>query len=293
MLELNRLYLMDCMEGMAQFPDGFFDLAIVDPPYGVGSVAYMPHTRQKAAGGYIDKYEVIIATLDMNQRRNIKTNIEHSNNTHTTITKFGDMNVAPGADYFKELFRVSKNQIIFGGNYYLLPPTRGFVIWRKPTVSENFSMAMCEYIWTSFNRNAKVVEFNPMQKPGMRFHPTQKPVDLYKWLIDKYAKLGDKILDTHAGSASSLAACQELGFEYIGFEIEPDYHALAAARLAEAKANTGGKDDTRSEVLGQQGSLLCPNQQPHRRDSAEAEKRELAGIVRADGGGGVPCRDGA
>lgn len=147
--------------------------------------------------------------------------------------------VAPGQDYFDELFRVSRNQIIWGGNYFDLPPTRCFLIWRKLTISEKFSMAMAEYAWTSFNSNAKVFEHVPQDNTGQRFHPTQKPVALYKWILSNYAKSGDKILDTHVGSASSLVACRELGFKYVGFEIDEDYYAMAKKRLdaAEAQGN--------------------------------------------------------
>lgn len=140
--------------------------------------------------------------------------------------------VAPGEDYFKELFRVSRNQIIWGGNYFTLPPTRCFLVWRKLTISENFSMAMAEYAWTSFKTNAKVFEAAPQGTTAeQRFHPTQKPVKLYSWVLDRYAKPGDRILDTHAGSASSLVACHRAGLPYWGFEIDPEYYARAKERL--------------------------------------------------------------
>lgn len=155
--------------------------------------------------------------------------------------KYGDgelsakhWDVAPPPEYFRELGRVSKNQIIWGGNYFDLPPTRCFLVWRKATISENFSMAMAEYAWTSFNENAKVFERAP-QDPG-RFHPTQKPVELYLWTLNLFAKPGDKILDTHAGSASSLVACHRLGFQYVGFEIEPAYYEKARDRLEREQA---------------------------------------------------------
>jgi len=230
---------MDCMDGMAQFPDKYFELAIVDPPYGVGSVTYIPGERENTCGGYIDKYNVIVATLDYNQRRKSKVDVVHGGNSKSTIDGFGDENVSPSPAYFKELFRVSKNQIIWGGNYFLLPPSRGFVIWRKTTVSESFSMAMCEYAWISFNANSKIFDGAPQGTVAdPRIHPTQKPVALYEWLMKNYAKPGDKILDTHVGSASSLIACHNLGYEYIGFEIDPDYHAAATERLEAVKAQT-------------------------------------------------------
>ena len=145
--------------------------------------------------------------------------------------------VAPGKEYFEELFRISRNQIIWGGNYFELPPTRCFLIWRKLTISENFSMAMCEYAWTSFNDNAKVFEYAPQGRPGdNRFHPTQKPVALYEWILNRYAKDGDTILDTHVGSASSLIACHNTNHKFVGFEIDDEYYQKAKARLDQETA---------------------------------------------------------
>ena len=236
-LNLTGFYNMDCMEGMKQIPDKYFDLAIVDPPYGVGSVTYMPRTRDNAFGGYIDKYEITIATLDANQRALTKVNVVHSQSSKETVKNFAEANASPCPEYFEELFRISKNQIIWGGNYFILPPSRGFVVWHKTTVSESFSMAMCEYAWVSFNSNSKMFSGAPQgSTKDPRFHPTQKPVALYKWLLANYAKAGDKILDTHVGSASSLIACYDMGFEYLGFELDEDYYRMATERLEKHKA---------------------------------------------------------
>ena len=157
----------------------------------------------------------------------------------TWASKFGkkiiSWDTAPKQDYFKELFRVSRNQIIWGGNYFNLPPTRCFLVWKKH-IPENFSMAMCEYAWTSFNANAKVFEYPSIDNSGMRFHPTQKPIQLYEWILRKYAHEGDKILDTHVGSASSLIACRNMGHKYVGFEIDEYYYNLAKKRLESAEA---------------------------------------------------------
>ena len=157
----------------------------------------------------------------------------------TWAEKFGKKiiawDVAPKQEYFDELFRISRNQIIWGGNYFELPPTRCFLIWRKTNVPEKFSMAMCEYAWTSFNENAKWFEMSAVGQQG-RFHPTQKPVELYKWILSNYAKDGDKILDTHVGSASSLIACEDMGFKYVGFEIDKEYYKLGMERLKKHKA---------------------------------------------------------
>ena len=192
-------YCMDCLDAMREFPDKFFELAIVDPPYG----QFNDDKRGHMGGGNAKKY------------------------------KYGKWDEAPAEEYFDELFRVSENQIIWGGNYLALPPTRCFVVWRK-FVPENFTLAMCEYAWTSFNENAKWIQMSPQDK--QRFHPTQKPIALYTWLLQNYAKRGDKILDTHVGSASSLIACHRMGFEFWGFELDADYYKAASERLAKEQA---------------------------------------------------------
>lgn len=130
--------------------------------------------------------------------------------------------VAPGKEYFDQLFRVSRNQVIWGGNYFPLPPARCFFIWEKTNIPEKFTMAMCEYAWTSFNMNAKIFRC-PSAGIQDRFHPTQKPVTLYKWIYQHCAKPGDKILDTHLGSGSSRIAAYDMGFDFTGYEIDKDY----------------------------------------------------------------------
>lgn len=191
-------YNMDCMDGMKEFPDKYFDLAIVDPPYGI----------------------------DINKSGRLKK----YNNTR----KRWDDNI-PGESYFNELFRVSENQIIWGGNYFYLPPTKCFLIWDKRQ-PENISFASCEFAWTSFDSVAKTFYMSPMNTDKNRVHPTQKPIALYDWILSKYAKPGYKILDTHVGSASSLIACHKNGYKYVGFELDPYYYKLAKQRL-EAEEN--------------------------------------------------------
>lgn len=146
--------------------------------------------------------------------------------------------VAPPAEYFEQLFRVSQNQVIWGGNYFYLPPTRCFVVYRKTNIPlKGFSMAPVEYAWTSFNRNACMIEaFAQGTTAEPRFHPTQKPVALYEELLERFAKPGDKILDTHVGSGSSLVACYNLHYDAWGFEIDPVYYRKASERLAEHTA---------------------------------------------------------
>lgn len=225
----SGFYNMDCMEAMKQFPDKFFDLAIVDPPYGDGN--------QKIGGGYGSDRGSTGTSIHY-QRKNCRK--PDGTWGYANWRDVGDeirkkiiaWDVAPEQDYFDELFRVSRYQIIWGGNYFNLPPSRNFIIWRKLSISENFSMAMAEYAWTNIVGNAKVFECAPQGKANeQRFHPTQKPVALYTWLLSKYAKPGDKILDTHVGSASSLIACHRAGLEYWGFEIDPVYYKAAKERL--------------------------------------------------------------
>jgi len=194
-LELNKLYNMDCMEGMKQFPDKYFELAIVDPPYGLPKDS--THGRGKLKNRILNN-----GSLELWDKQ-------------------------PPPEYFEELRRVSVNQIIWGGNYFDLPPTRGIICWDKCQPWENFSQ--WEMAWTSFSKPAALFKFDNRTKD--KIHPTQKPVELYKWLLSKFAKPGDKILDTHVGSASSLIACYEYGFDFIGFEIDKDYYEAAQKRL--------------------------------------------------------------
>ena len=194
-------YNMDCMEGMKQFPDKYFDLAIVDPPYR-------------------DMYENQ-PTKDM---RN-----------NGTMNNFGDK---PKKEYFEELFRVSKNQIIWGSNNFSLPNYKGFVVWDKQ-MPVNFTMSMAEiaYLSEGLSTISKIISL-PVHNQGYRFHPTQKPVALYEWLLNRYAKDGDIILDTHVGSASSLIACHKTNHNFVGFELDEHYYKLAKKRLDAELAQT-------------------------------------------------------
>ena len=196
MLELNKLYNMDCMEGMKQFPDKYFELAIVDPPYGIGATRGGNGSRRK-----------------MYDRSNSNAWDDEP----------------PKKEYWEELFRVSINQIIFGMNYFQLSPCKHFIVWDK-LQPDGVTFAQAELIWTSFRGTSKIIRLRSIGQKD-RFHPTQKPVALYKWLLKNYAKPGDKILDTHVGSASSLIACYDMGFEYIGFEIDKDYYEAAQERM--------------------------------------------------------------
>ena len=192
----------DNMALMSRYPDKYFELAIVDPPYGIG------------------------VNINMGRRKGDKKSKYH---------KFaGNDSSIPDKLYFQELFRVSKNQIIWGGNYmtdYLFPSSC-WLLWDKG-FSEEVTFAQFELAWTSFKTSAKKYDKHPNQLN--RIHPTQKPVALYKWLLKNYAKEGDKILDTHLGSGSIAIACYDLGFDLTACELDTDYYNAALKRINDHK----------------------------------------------------------
>ncbi len=191
----SEVFNMDCMELMARYPDKHFDLAVVDPPYGI----------------------------------NINHNIGRRKGDKPSINKkvLWD-NEIPTADYFVELFRVSNNQIIWGGNYFYMPPTKCFIIWHKPQMSEKVSFSMCEYAWASFDSTAKV--FYEYAIDNYRIHPTQKPVKLYDWIFNNYASEGQLILDTHLGSGSSRIAAHKNKLNFVGCELDKEYFDASVKR---------------------------------------------------------------
>lgn len=192
MIDLNN---QDCLEAMRQMTDNQFDLAIVDPPYGLGKAVVN-------SGGRFKRYE--------NKNGNWDTDI-------------------PSKEYFDELFRISKNQIIWGGNYFPLPPSKCFIVWDKKQ-PQGVSFAMAEFAWASFDKVAKIFRYRTQGQEG-RFHPTQKPVKLYEWILDNYAEEGQTILDTHLGSGSIALACHNRGYSLTGFEIDKEYFDAAQKRL--------------------------------------------------------------
>jgi len=205
---ISEAYNMDCMEYMQGLPDGYFNLVIADPPYGIG----------------IDR------TIQRKEGKNGFKKHKHTNWDEKIPTK----------EYFRELFRVSKNQIICGGNYMVeyLPPTMGWVFWYK--MQDNFSFGDGEFIFTSFQTKAKIFKYGRGKSGfaskgcGMsKIHPTQKPVALYKWLLKNYAKEGDKILDTHLGSGSSRIAAFDMGFDFYATELDKDYFDASVKRFNE------------------------------------------------------------
>ena len=187
-----KMYNEDCLKAMRLMPDNAYDLAIVDPPYGIG-----------------------ISSNPVRQQH---------------IKKDWDSSI-PNEEYFTELKRVSREQIIWGGNYFLdyLKSSQCFIIWDKKQPFD-FSLAMCEMAWSSFSKPAKMFRYSVLSERG-KIHPTQKPVKLYEWLLDNYAKEGDKILDTHLGSGSNAIACHNRGFDLTAYEIDNDYFEATSKRI--------------------------------------------------------------
>lgn len=212
---MNIVYNQDCMSGMAETPDKFYDLCICDPPYfkGVASVGFY--------GEKISKTGV---------KRGDYKSIE-----------YWDKNI-PGQEYFAELYRISKHQIVWGINYYEgFALNSGRIIWDK--VNDDSSFSKAEIASCSFHDSVQMFRYmwngmlqGDMKNKEKRIHPTQKPVALYKWLIQNYAKPGDKILDTHVGSGSIRIACDELGYEFTGYEIDEDYWKAQEKRFSQHKS---------------------------------------------------------
>ncbi len=187
----------DNMQLMARYPDKYFDLAIVDPPYGLGD-------KLTQGGTWSKKWQ----------------------------KKGADWDKLPNEEYFEELFRVSKNQIIWGANNFILPPSEYFLVWNKKQTVDNFAGA--EYAWVSMGLKtpAKIYDYGIHKHNHTdKIHPTQKPIDLYRYILDKYAKQGDKILDTHLGSGSIAIACHDYGFDLTACELDPDYYDSAIKRI--------------------------------------------------------------
>lgn len=200
----SEVFNEDCMVGMSRYPDKYFELAIVDPPYGIG--------------------------------RDGKPKSTSSHGGHKGYEFKGWDNEIPSPEYFTELFRVSKNQIIFGANYFAkyLPASSGWILWDK---GQRIDQADGELAFTSIAKPLRVFTLNrvAIQTDGA-IHPTQKPIKLYRWLLKNYAKENDKILDTHLGSGSSRIAAYDMGFDFTGFELDEDYFNAANKRFANFKS---------------------------------------------------------
>lgn len=215
---VSEVYNMDCVEGMKHCPDKYFDLAIVDPPYGINIAKRNSSIGQKKGQGKLTSYK----------------------------TKEWDSNT-PNKEYWEQLFRVSKNQIVFGANYFtdFLPPSKGWIVWDKRQ-PEGVSFAMAELAYTSFDKSVKMfscsrafignkVANNPAEaQKYIKIHPTQKPILLYDWILAKYAEKSQRILDTHLGSGSSRIASYFYGCHFVGFEIDEDYVKASDKRFKDA-----------------------------------------------------------
>ncbi len=188
----------DNMQLMARYPDKYFDLAIVDPPYGLGD-------KLTSGGTWSVKWQ----------------------------DKGADWDKTPSKEYWEQLFRVSKNWIVFGGNYFIehLPNCRSFIAWHKPYMDGMHSMSNVELALTSFDRNAKKISFNKDKGTDERIHVCQKPVQLYRWVLDNYAQPNDLILDTHLGSGSIAIACHDYGFDLTACELDAEYFNKAMERI--------------------------------------------------------------
>lgn len=216
-MPISEVYNMDCMEYMSQFPDKYFELAIVDPPYGI-------NYSQIAAKRSNTKYGKAAAAAG--------------------IYDYKDWDKeSPDNKYFINLIRVSKNQIIWGANHFIskIPfDSSCWIVWDKDNGSNGF--ADCELAWTSFDSAVRKYKYTwngmfqgDMKNKENRIHPTQKPVKLYKWLLTNYAKPGDKILDTHLGSGSSRIAAYDLGFDFYATELDKDYFEAQDKRFNQFK----------------------------------------------------------
>ncbi len=213
----SEVFNEDCMVGMSRYPDNYFELAIVDPPYGIGIASNGKlHNNSKYDRGF------------------------KRNKMYKSVV--WDSSI-PDSSYFTELFRVSKKQIIWGGNFFFdyLGSQRSFIIWYKKGKDTNPNFSPVEFAWTNCDGLPKVykidwIGFGYINSGEEKIHPTQKPVSLYRNLITDYAKQGDKILDTHLGSGSSRIAAYDMGFDFTGFELDEDYFNAANKRFANFKS---------------------------------------------------------
>ena len=202
---VSEVYLMDCISLMKHYPDNYFDLAIVDPPYGIG----------------MDGGNVGYKGFNNFEKKNWDKEI-------------------PSNEYFEELFRVSKNQIIFGGNYFGLPATRCYLVWDKGEGFYNRTYAECELAWTSLDANTCKIKHDPLAKGDYKgkIHHCQKPITVYDWIFSKYATEGMKILDTHLGSGSSRISANKAKLHFVGCEIDEEYFNKQNKRYEEFISQT-------------------------------------------------------
>lgn len=220
-------YNMDCMEYMKSVPDKFFDLAVVDPPYGINAPNMSMGTNMnRKHGGY--NGESIAQKL---KKRRLNQGAGKLKDRALNSMSCDWDCYPPKKEYFDELFRVSKNQVIWGGNYFDLPPTRGILCWDKIQPWENFSQF--ELAWTSFEVPAAIIHLSNTggANKEQKIHPTQKPLALYNWVFKKFAKPGYKVIDTHLGSGSSRISAYHLGLDFYSTEIDKEYFDMQEERF--------------------------------------------------------------
>lgn len=237
---MGKLIHADCVDFLKYLDDKSFDIAIVDPPYGINAPNMKMGSNPNRKG--IDNRGELqyggVSTAEKLKKGRLNSGAgKLKDRTLNTMNCEWD-NKKPSAEYFKQLFRVSKNQIIWGGNYFGLPPCRCFIVWNKEQPWENFSQA--EYAWTSYDRPSKV--FTHSNRGGAnqenKIHPTQKPVELYTYLLGRFAVFGDTILDTHSGSGSLAVACIKTGYDFLAIEKNREYYESSKKRIEAAMRQT-------------------------------------------------------
>ncbi len=226
----SLVYNTDCVQGMKLVPDKFFDLAVVDPPYGINApnMNMGSHPTRSRNDGH-GSGPGISTTQKMKGRLN-QGGGKLKNRT-LNKSEFDWDNETPDAEYWQELFRVSKNQVIWGGNYFPLPPTRCMLCWDKMQPWDNFSQF--ELAWTSFDKPAALFRHSNTggNNAEAKIHPTQKPVKLYEWIFSKFSQPGMKVLDTHLGSGSSRIAAHAYNLDFYGYEINKEYFTMQEKRF--------------------------------------------------------------
>ncbi|HNR90734.1 MAG TPA: site-specific DNA-methyltransferase [Spirochaetota bacterium] len=197
---INTVIQGDCLDVMKSMPDKCVDLVLTDPPYGLGE------RLSRGAG----------------KHKNSRMRLDYENGSQ--------WDEKPDERYFNEMYRISKNQIIWGGNYFSMPPTRGIIVWDKKQMMPTFSQI--EYAWSSFDRPAKMYSQRTIDEKEVRCHPTQKPINLMIWILQNYSEQGMTIFDPFAGSGTTAIACLETGRNYILVEKEPDYVEIINKRIS-------------------------------------------------------------
>ena len=248
---MTQAFNRDCMEAMREFPDKFFDLAVVDPPYGISVTSrhVVRDTDSCSQSGHVERERerrtVLVggAARPFGGKKGVMLSVGKSKPCESSFYHAFDDSSPPDAEYFRELTRVSKSMVIWGGNFFLdhLGPASCMIVWDKKR--RGMDQADCEIAWTNLSGQNRIIDFRwngmlqgDMKNKENRIHPTQKPVRLYEWIYDHYAKEGDKILDTHLGSGSSRIAAHNRGLDFWGYEIDKVYFDLQEKRFEDYTA---------------------------------------------------------